>query len=383
MAGGVSGFPSASDCLRHYLLRNGFTVFSLNRASLSHMAVGIVLTSAIVGVPTSAQATPQQFPAEQIMVFIPCEESPATLYSLDSATGDPVAIGSTPIPSGVCYASAQFNPVSRELVTYDAASNGWLPTTLVRMDLSTGEILGNINLKVDEANDSPDAGFVTLSGLDGYMIDSIVYDEHGNLFVFLDDHKLYYAQPTGSPDTFELQFLIDTPRYALTSAEDPTNPGTIYALFEDNDYSIDNNHFYAFSISYSGNTPVSVTMGGAISSDCRYSCVALTFDESGVAWLENNREDIGLSLSNGMYTTNFESATPAYTPQRAFAWDQYTATFVPTDAVTASTSSSRGTGSGLASTGFDSLSVVGIALAVLAGGLGFARLSRFRKATVK
>lgn len=356
---------------------------NLNQTSLLGKAVGLLITSALIGVPAAAVATPQQFPEGESMVLIPCEESPSTLYRLDAATGETVAIGSSPIENGVCYSSAKFDPVSREIVTYDGASNDWSPTTLVRIHATSGEVLGNINLELDEPGDSPDAGVVPLSGVGGYLIDSITYDSLGNLYVFLDDHKLYYASPTDDPDTFELQFLLDTPRYALASAEDPTNPGVIYALFEDNDYDVENNRFYAFAITYADDLPVSASMGSAMSSDCRYSCFAMTFDASGVAWLQNGRVDVGLNLSSGIYATNFEGADPVYTRQRDLPWEYYAATFVPTDAMNDSSTSGSGTGSGLANTGSGSGNLVEIGLGILAVGLGFAVVARFRRTTMK
>ncbi len=356
---------------------------NLNQTSLFSKAVGLLVTAALIGVPAAAMATPQQFPEGQSMVVIPCEESPATLYTLDSSTGDASAIGSSPIDAGVCYSSAKFDPVSREIVTYDGASNDWSPTTLVRLASTSGEVLGNINLTVDESGDSPDAGVVPLSGADGYLIDSITYDSLGNLFVFLDDHKLYYARPTDDPDTRELQFLLDTPRYALASAEDPTNPGTIYALFEDNDYDVENNRFYAFAITYADDVPVSATMGSAISSECRYSCFVLNIDESGVAWLQNGLVDVGLNLSNGIYTTNFEGNSPSYTRQRALLWQYYTATFVPTDVMNDSGSSENGSGSGLANTGANSEIVIEMGLAILIVGIGLLLAGRVRRFSTK
>jgi hypothetical protein len=75
-------------------------------------------------------------------------------------------------------------------------------------------------------------------------------------------------------------------------------------------------------------------MSQPISSDCRYSCFGMAFDSNGVAWLQNDRVDVGQNLNNGMYTSGFESASPTFTRQTVLPWDYYSLTVVPTGVLT-------------------------------------------------
>jgi hypothetical protein len=202
-------------------------------------------------------------------------------------------------------------------------------------------------------------------------------DSLGNLFVFLDDHKLYYASPTQTANTFELRFLINTPRYALASASDPTDPGSIYALFQDN--SPGNDRFYKFSITYAGGIPQSATMGSPISSQCDYSCFAISFDESGVAWIQKNRTDNANQLVHEIFTTSFGSSNPSYTFQAAVPWEFYSLTVVPTAVLSATISSSAPVASpALANTGSNSALLAMAGLITLSAGIALALLVRLR-----
>lgn len=344
------------------------------------VALGFSLTSVFIGISLPAVASTQQLPTGQSIVSVPCEPSPSTLYEFDTSSDSVSPIGSVAIGSGVCIGSSVLNPNTGELITFDFQENNWLPVGLIRLDPATGATLGRINLVVDEAADNPDAGIVPLSGQGGYLIDSISMDSLGNLFVFLDDHKLYYASPTQTANTFELRFLINTPRYALASASDPTDPGSIYALFQDNNPG--NDRFYKFSITYAGNIPQSATMGSAISSQCDYSCFAISFDESGVAWIQKSRTDNANQPVYEIFTTSFESSSPTYTFQAALPWEFYSLTVVPSSVLTASNSTSAPTVSpALANTGLNSQLFMGAGLVFLAIGIAlilFVRLRLFK-----
>jgi hypothetical protein len=343
----------------------------------SILALGIFISSVFLGISLPAVASTQQLPSGQSIVTIPCEPSPSTLYEFDLTSDSVSSIGTAPISSGVCIGSSVLDPNSEELITFDFQENNWVPTGLIRLDPATGETLGRINLVIDEAADSPDAGIVPLSGLGGYLIDSISMDSLGNLFVFLDDHKLYYASPTQTANTFELRFLINTPRYALASASDPTDPGSIYALFQDN--SGGNDRFYKFSISYAGSIPQSATMGSAISSQCDYSCWAISFDESGVAWIQKSRTDNANQPVYEIFTTSFENSNPSYTFQAALPWEFYSLTVVPTAVLTASNSAAVPAAiPALANTGTNSALLALAGLITSSAGIALALLVRLR-----
>ena len=352
--------------------------------TLLRRSIVLVIAAFSFGIPASAMATTQQLPDGQSLVFVPCQASESTLYTLDLGSGAVTAIGSKPIASGVCYASTQFDPLSRTLVTYDSASNDWRPKSLIRLDPKTGETLGVINLVIDEWDDSPDAGVVPLSGVNYYMIDSMTIDTYGNMYLFLEDHKMYYAEATGVANTYKLKFLIDTPRYALASGAKPTQPGSIYALFEDNDYDVENNRFYKFTITYAGRKPQSAIMSPPISSDCRYSCFGMAFDSNGVAWLQNYRVDVGQNLSNGMYTSGFESASPTFTRQTVLPWDYYSLTVIPTGVLTAS--ENQGTddsNTDLANTGTNALLLMQMSLLAVVVGIVVTLAGRLRASKMK
>jgi hypothetical protein len=344
----------------------------------SILALGIFTSTVFLGISFPAVASTQQLPTGQSIVTIPCQPSPSTLYEFNLASDSVASIGTAPISSGVCFGSSVLDPNSEELITFDFQENSWLPVGLIRLDPATGATLGRINLVIDEAADSPDAGIVPLSGLGGYLIDSISMDSLGNLFVFLDDHKLYYASPTQTANTFELRFLANTPRYALASASDPTDPGSIYALFQDNSGGTD--RFYKFSITYVGSIPQSATMGSAMSSPCDYSCWAISFDDSGVAWIQKSRTDNANQPVYEIYTTSFGSSTPTYTFQAALPWEFYSLTVVPTSALTASnTSTAPSTDPALANTGSYSVLLMGLGLAALAIGIVLSLHVTFRR----
>jgi hypothetical protein len=275
-------------------------------SSVKLVVAGVLAGFFVLISAVSANATPAVLPAGDELIALSCDGSVPLLNNINAATGAVLNSGSEQV-GNTCYHGGALNPVTREIIVMDwSAANTY--RKLYRVDAVTGAPLGSYSFTL---------GSTPLENFVGQQSDimSFAFDDKGNLFLFIgraSSTNLYFAEPTVTPGTFSLTQLgasAIVPSRTAVSAFNPLD-GKIYALFDDGS-GLDN--FYPFTFTYSGDTPTGVTVGSPISSECSWNCYGLSFDSTGVAWI--NQSDFLLkttSLSGGQSFVNQATLPFAY-----------------------------------------------------------------------
>ncbi|WP_280797186.1 hypothetical protein [Aurantimicrobium minutum] len=230
-------------------------------------------------------------PANNKMLAFPCDSTAGTKTFIDlSSNGTLTPNTNSPEASSKCYSGGAYNPITNKFVVVDGNSS-W--SKLYEISPVSGATEAELTFYLSNA-------------LSTVTIDSVAIDQYGYMYIFRRNNSVYYAQPRGAANQYDLILLASgLPRSGLASGFNPVD-GNLYSLM-DSQAGGPSQLFFLTLTRNGQNIPTSASVSYAMMAPmCLSTCYSLNFDSSGVGWLTNSFE-----ASPGVWVTDMYSMTSA------------------------------------------------------------------------